>query len=118
MHQVELTEEGQLHTDAILRIVFAQVVRIVRLSEAEWQTIYDELAAISDMNFRFKSNEQHMSYATALANNLHVSWGGGLQRNVKTIYVFYVFLMFLILVPLLYLSISCTATLMCFRVLG
>lgn len=69
---VDLTEDGLQHTDDIIRLIYQYLALLHAASDAKWNEIYQEVAAIAEMNFKFKSKENPSSYVSSLAGDMHV----------------------------------------------
>eukprot|EP01083_Nonionella_stella_P079458 218055_1 len=66
MVQVDLTEEGLSHAEDVLHCIFQYLERLRGISSEEWKFHYEEIRDVSAMNFRFKSKEQALRYASML----------------------------------------------------
>ena len=67
---IELSDEGVKHTKEIAACVFAYIGMLQRAGPQEW--VWLELKETADMNFRFINKTEPSSYATGLANAMHV----------------------------------------------
>lgn len=67
---IDVTENGLSHIDDIIECVFAYIGMMNAEGPKEW--IYTENIVTQDMNFRYVSKTEPSSYATNLANNMHM----------------------------------------------
>ncbi|KAF0691537.1 Aste57867_17268 [Aphanomyces stellatus] len=68
--EVEATEAGMDHVDDIVYAIYQYLQLIQDESIAPW--VFDETQSIALMNFRFRSKETPMNYATSLATKMQI----------------------------------------------
>uniref|UniRef100_A0A915PZQ4 Insulin-degrading enzyme n=1 Tax=Setaria digitata TaxID=48799 RepID=A0A915PZQ4_9BILA len=65
---VDLSEEGLLHTDDIVEMVFSEVGLVKQAGPLKW--IFDELKQLQEIKFRFKDKENPLNYVTHMSSEL------------------------------------------------
>jgi len=65
---VDLTEDGMLHTDDIVTLMFQYLNMLRELGPQKW--VFDELKGLSTVAFRFKDKETPQGYVCGLAGRL------------------------------------------------
>ncbi|EFO20407.1 insulin-degrading enzyme [Loa loa] len=65
---VDLSEEGLLHTDDIVKLVFNEVGLVKQTGPLKW--IFDELKQLQEIKFRFKDKENPLNYVTHISSEL------------------------------------------------
>ncbi|VDN07645.1 unnamed protein product [Thelazia callipaeda] len=65
---VDLSEEGLLHADDIVELVFSEIGLIKQAGPLKW--IFDELKQLQEIKFRFKDKENPLNYVTNLSSEL------------------------------------------------
>uniref|UniRef100_A0AAF5PUE9 Insulin-degrading enzyme n=2 Tax=Wuchereria bancrofti TaxID=6293 RepID=A0AAF5PUE9_WUCBA len=65
---VDLSEEGLLHTDDIVKLVFSEVGLVKQTGPLKW--IFDELKQLQEIKFRFKDKESPLNYVTQISSEL------------------------------------------------
>uniref|UniRef100_A0A8R1TWN1 Insulin-degrading enzyme n=2 Tax=Onchocerca TaxID=6281 RepID=A0A8R1TWN1_ONCVO len=65
---VDLSEEGLLHTDDIVELVFNEVSLVKQTGPLKW--IFDELRQLQEIKFRFKDKENPLNYVTHISSEL------------------------------------------------
>eukprot|EP00808_Paulinella_micropora_P023005 g5315.t1 len=76
-----LTPEGLTHVSELARLVFQYIHMIKHVPSEQWERLWRECDQTTAMNFRFKAQENPMSFVTGLAENmqsyrpLHVIYG-------------------------------------------
>ncbi|CAK4076904.1 unnamed protein product [Aphanomyces euteiches] len=68
--EVEATEEGMKHVDDIVYAIFQYLHLLKEDLIPAW--VFDETQSIALMNFRFRSKETPMNYATSLASKMQI----------------------------------------------
>ncbi|CAG9536896.1 unnamed protein product [Cercopithifilaria johnstoni] len=65
---VDLSEQGLLHTDDIVKLVFNEVGLVKQAGPLKW--IFDELKQLQQIKFRFKDKENPLNYVTHISSEL------------------------------------------------
>uniref|UniRef100_A0A0R3RZQ2 Insulin-degrading enzyme n=1 Tax=Elaeophora elaphi TaxID=1147741 RepID=A0A0R3RZQ2_9BILA len=65
---VDLSEQGLLHTDDIVELVFSEVGLVKQAGPLKW--IFDELKQLQEIKFRFKDKENPLNYVTHISSEL------------------------------------------------
>jgi insulysin len=68
---MDITESGLDHIFDILEIIYQYIAAMKSATPEKWKSIYQEVADVGNMNFRFKGKETPFHYCSSLSKDLH-----------------------------------------------
>lgn len=68
---IDLTVDGLKNTNEIVRLLYQYIALMHGMEEGQWKWTFEEMLALDEMSFRFKSKESPSHFSSSLAQTLH-----------------------------------------------